>query len=235
MIPAAGSGSRLGGAVPKQYLPLTGTPMILRTIAQLTSVHGIERVFVLLAPDDEHWDGMRADLPDSVGVIRCGGATRAATVRQGLAIIAGEMRADDWILVHDAARPCVDPERIEAMMSLLKDDAVGGLLALKVPDTIKRGNDDGVVETVPRDNLWLAQTPQMFRCGLLRQALDRLPNGGTEEGQAAVTDEAQAMEAMGLIPRLVPSDASNLKVTYLEDLVLAEAILTSRAGKKGRL
>lgn len=228
LIPAAGSGSRLGGAIPKQYLPLAGKPMILRTIDQLTRVKGLAHVFVLLAPDDEHWAGMPGDLPDGVSVLRCGGTTRAATVQQGLESIAGQVQPDDWILVHDAARPCVDPERIEAMMSQLGNDAVGGLLALKVPDTIKRGNDDGVVETVSRENLWLAQTPQMFRYGLLRQALERSPADG-------ITDEAQAIEAMGLMPRLVPSDASNLKVTYLEDLALAEAILLSRAGKKGRL
>ena len=195
--------------------------MLLRTIERLSEVAGIERVYVLLAADDAHWERLCSDLPQNVSAIRCGGATRATTVRQGLAEIAGHVRADDWVLVHDAARPCVDPRCIEALMLALRDDPVGGLLALPVPDTIKRGNGDRVTETIARDDLWLAQTPQMFRYGLLRAALEKLPAD-------AVTDEAQAMEAMGYAPRLVAGDASNLKITYATDLALAEAILQSR-------
>ena len=212
--------------------------MLLHSIDALARVNNLQRIFVLLAADDRYWretcddvvalgmpdngkpgsgkldDGMR----DKITALYCGGATRAATVRNGLQQIAEQVAADDWILVHDAARPCVDPRRIEAMMALLEDDLVGGLLALRVPDTIKRGSGDKVVETISREGLWLAQTPQMFRYALLRTALAALPEG-------AITDESQAVEALGLAPRLVVGDASNLKVTYAEDVALAEAIL----------
>jgi 2-C-methyl-D-erythritol 4-phosphate cytidylyltransferase len=221
LIPAAGNGSRMGGARPKQYLAVAGKAMIVHTVHALVKVRGLASIHVLLAPTDRHWGRLKGPWPKQVSAIRCGGATRAATVNQALDALADNMHEDDWILVHDAARPCVDPERIETMMALLQDDPVGGLLALRVPDTVKRGNDDVVVETVSRENLWLAQTPQMFRYGVLRRALAAL-------APDAVTDEAQAVEALGLRPRLVPGDASNLKITFMEDLALAEAVLHAR-------
>jgi 2-C-methyl-D-erythritol 4-phosphate cytidylyltransferase / 2-C-methyl-D-erythritol 2,4-cyclodiphosphate synthase len=225
VIPAAGVGSRVGGAAPKQYLPLDGRPMILHTIDALVRIEKVSHIYVLLSPEDDHWDQISGDSPKRVTVIRCGGETRAATVRNGLVAIADKTNESDWILVHDAARPCIEPRSVEAMMDVLRDDPVGGLRALPIPDTVKRGENDQVVETIPRDNLWLAQTPQMFRYGLLCNALSRASD-------ESYTDEAQAVEALGLSPRLVAGNSSNFKVTFPEDIAIAEAILGDRRRTK---
>ena len=222
IIPAAGVGSRLGNTLPKQYLPLNGRAMIKHTIDALLRIEKLTCIYVVLSPTDDVWGKLFIDgLPDRLQVIRAGGATRAATVRNGLEAIADQATEDDWILVHDAARPCIEPDRVEAMMDELHDDPVGGLRALPIPDTVKRGENGRVAATIPRENLWLAQTPQMFRYGLLKQALSRL-------GQNESTDEAQAIEALGLSPRLVAGNASNFKVTFPEDVAIAEAILGHR-------
>ncbi|ENO95515.1 2-C-methyl-D-erythritol 4-phosphate cytidylyltransferase, partial [Thauera phenylacetica B4P] len=152
----------------------------------------------------------------------CGGATRADSVLGGLRAIAGEAAAGDWVLVHDAARPCLAPWHVDKLVRELAHDEVGGLLAVPVADTLKRADEHRhVCETVPRDSLWQAQTPQMFRYAMLRRAL---------EGAREVTDEASAIEAAGLRPRLVQGDATNLKVTFPLDLHLAEWILKNREG-----
>jgi len=225
LIPAAGVGSRVGGASPKQYLLLDGRPMILHTIDALVRIEKVSHVYVLLSPEDEYWERVSGDLPERVSAIRCGGETRAVTVRNGLAAIADKANESDWILVHDAARPCIEPRRVEAVMDVLRDDPVGGLRALPIPDTVKRGENDRVVETIPRDNLWLAQTPQIFRYGLLRKAL-------SQASDESYTDEAQAVEALGLSPRLVAGNSSNFKVTFPEDIAIAEAILGDRRRTK---
>ncbi len=221
IVPAAGSGSRFGAGKPKQYLGLLGRPLIYHTLAALTACPDIDRVWVVLAPDDTEWG--RHDwsaLGPKLETLRCGGATRADSVGNGLqaaAMVAGD---DDWVLVHDAARPCLSGEMLAALFAELAADPVGGILAVPVADTLKRADAaQRVAATEPRDGLWQAQTPQMFRYGLLREALEKC---------RAVTDEAAAIEALGLQPRLVRCDATNLKVTYPADLALAAMILRGR-------
>lgn len=227
LIPAAGSGSRMGGGPPKQYLPLAGKPLIRHALETLCAVPAIERVFVVLAPGDTLWDeAAMADLGPKLGVLRCGGETRAQSVANGLRAMANALPgvADDWILVHDAARPCLTVALVEKLIAEVDGDDAGGLLAVPVADTLKRAVEGPggprAVETVSREQLWQAQTPQMFRHRLLLDALDFAPQ---------VTDEASAIETLGLSPRLVAADATNLKVTYPLDLRLAEWILASRS------
>ena len=235
LVPAAGSGSRMGAlsgrALPKQYLPLAGEPMIRHALTTLCATPAIAHVFVVLAPDDTHWpEPAMATLGPKLRVLRCGGDTRAQSVANGLRAMAGELGGeaeigDDWVLVHDAARPCLTVAMVENLIAEVGEDDAGGLLAVPVADTLKRSDENGRVhQTVPREGLWQAQTPQMFRHRLLLDALDFAPQ---------VTDEASAIETLGLLPRLVAADASNLKVTYPLDLQLAEWILRSREkGKK---
>ena len=220
LIPAAGSGSRMGAELPKQYLPLLGKPMIHHTLSIFCVHPAISRVFVILSPDDTGWQQYDfSALGDKVEVLRCGGATRAETVLNGLNAIADQTKADDWILVHDAARPCLTQSMLDSLLAELADDETGGLLAVPVADTLKREGKNGRVDhTEPRAGLWRAQTPQMFRYGLLRAAL-------RASGTDAPTDEAQAVEFLGHAPRLVMGDGHNLKVTYPEDLVIAELLL----------
>lgn len=223
LVPAAGGGVRMGGDCPKQYLPLAGRPLLQHALDALCAVPRLDRVWVVLAPDDEGWSRVGWDgLSGRVEVLRCGGATRAESVTNGLLALRAQLAADDWVLVHDAARACLTPSLIEKLIDEVGDDPVGGLLAVPLADTLKRARPDGrVAATVPREDLWQAQTPQMFRCGLLLDALLKAP---------AVTDEASAVEAMGLQPKLVAADATNFKVTYPIDLKLAEWILASRKG-----
>ena len=220
LIPAAGSGSRMGAELPKQYLPLLGKPMIHHTLSIFCVHPAISRVFVILSPDDTGWEQYDfSALGDKVEVLRCGGATRAETVLNGLNAIADQTKADDWILVHDAARPCLTQSMLDGLLAELADDETGGLLAVPVADTLKREGKNGRVDhTEPRAGLWRAQTPQMFRYGLLRAAL-------RASGTDAPTDEAQAVEFLGRAPQLVMGDGHNLKVTYPEDLVIAELLL----------
>jgi 2-C-methyl-D-erythritol 4-phosphate cytidylyltransferase len=227
LVPAAGSGSRMsalsGRAVPKQYLLLAGQPMIRHALATLCATPAIADVFVVLAPDDDLWPAAAmAGLGPKLRVLRCGGATRADSVANGLRAMNAELGeiANDWVLVHDAARPCLTVAMVENLIAEVGDDDAGGLLAVPVADTLKRADDNGRIrQTVSRDGLWQAQTPQMFRHRLLLDALDFAPQ---------VTDEASAIETLKLAPRLVAADASNLKVTYPQDLQLAEWILQSR-------
>jgi 2-C-methyl-D-erythritol 4-phosphate cytidylyltransferase len=217
LVPAAGGGSRMGAERPKQYLPLVGRPLIYHALATLCAVPAIERVYVVLAPGDDHWrDDDFAALAARLGILRCGGATRAESVGNGLKAMAGEVAATDWVLVHDAARACLTTLHVETLIREVGDDSVGGILAVPLADTLKRDERGRIAATVPRENLWQAQTPQMFRHGLLTEALDFA---------SAVTDEAGAVEALGLHPRLVAGDASNFKITYPLDLYLAEIIL----------
>lgn len=215
----------MGGACPKQYMPLAGRPLIRHALAALAAVTGIARVFVVLSPDDAYWDDFDwADLAPRLTVLRCGGATRAESVANGLRALT-ELVEDDWVLVHDAARACLTPAHVEKLITEVGDDPVGGLLAVPLADTLKRAYEptaDGVriAATVSREGLWQAQTPQMFRYGLLVKALALAPT---------VTDEAGAVEALDLHPRLVAADATNFKVTWPPDLRLAELILQDRS------
>jgi 2-C-methyl-D-erythritol 4-phosphate cytidylyltransferase len=218
LVPAAGSGSRMGDELPKQYLPLAGRPLLFHALAALCANTAIVRVFVVLAPEDRYWPQHDwSALAAKLCPLFCGGATRAASVLAGLRTVSGELAAGDWVLVHDAARPCLSAAQLEHLVRELGEDPVGGVLAAPVADTLKQADAAQRIEaTVSRDGLWQAQTPQMFRYGVLRRALE-----ATQE----VTDEAGAVEALGLRPRLVASDMTNLKVTYPLDLPLAEWIL----------
>ncbi len=217
LIPCAGTGSRAGTDGPKQYQPLAGQPMVMHTLAAFAGVPRIARCLVAVAPGDDFLKS-----PSAMFLIApCGGPTRAATVLNGLRVLEAEgARPQDWVLVHDAARCLVTPRQIEALINACEHDAVGGLLAHKLPDTLKAEAGGRVVATVSRTDKWLAQTPQMFRLGLLTQALARAGD--------AVTDEASAIEALGHRPLLVPGGAQNFKVTYHDDFALAEAVLRNR-------
>lgn len=228
IVPAAGGGSRFGGALPKQYADLAGVPLLARTLDRLDAVHA-EATVVALAPDDKDYARV-VGAHSRVEAVACGGATRAGTVRNAVAHLALRAHRDDWILVHDAARPCVPREALQRLMRELDDDAVGGLLAVPVADTLKRA--DGaqatvrVLRTEDRASLWQAQTPQMFRHHVLAAALSR-------DDAAAWTDEAQAVEALSAtgacaMPRLIRGDPANIKVTYAADLALAAAIVAAQ-------
>ena len=198
--------------------------MLLHTLAALGQVAALEKIMVVVAPDDDFLD--TSALPNNpslvpVIVAKCGGATRAQSVLNGLgALVALGGTPNDWVLVHDAARCLVTPTQISALIKVCLPDDVGGLLALALPDTLKSAQDGRVSTTVDRSDKWLAQTPQMFRIGPLITALRQVGS--------AVTDESSAMEAMGLSPKLVPGSAQNFKVTYPEDFSLAEAVIFSR-------
>jgi len=222
IVPAAGSGSRMGAERPKQYLALAGMPVIWHALAALCAVPRIERVVVVLSPEDGWWPSFDwQPLAHRLQVLHAGGETRAATVGNALRAMESELEQDDWVLVHDAARACLTPGQVNTLIDELVDDTVGGLLAQPVADTLKRGDGaQRVVQTVSREAMWQAQTPQMFRLGLLLRAMAEAP---------AVTDEASAIEALGLAPKLVAADAMNFKVTYPQDLALAELILQARS------
>jgi len=218
LIPCAGSGSRSGAAGPKQYEPVAGKPMVWHTIAAFQAVTRLCGVLVVVSPGD----GFFSAPPAGVQVASCGGATRAQTVTNGLKALseAGALPGD-WVLVHDAARCLITAQQINALIDACLDDAVGGLLALPLPDTLKQAVDARVASTLERSDKWLAQTPQMFRLQDLAQALQAAGD--------AVTDESSAMEFVGKSPKLVRASAQNFKVTYPEDFALAAAVLSSRA------
>ena len=225
VIPAAGSGSRFGAPLPKQYLKINGRPLIRYTVEALLADARVTRVVVVLSPEDRDWcaDCMPAEGADRVTVVRVGGATRAESVLNGISWLQSQpnVSSEDWVLVHDAARPCLAPSQIDALISSLTHDPVGGLLAIPVADTVKRADTaDRVAATVDRRQLWQAQTPQMFRLGLLQKALGAVD-------PAIATDESAAVEALGHAPQLIPGSLANLKVTFPADLPLAEAIINS--------
>ena len=220
LIPAAGSGSRIAASAPKQYLPLAGRPMLWHAV-RAVCVPPVETVFVVLAPEDaafatHDWSVFGEQLEP----LYCGGETRRDSVFNGIFAAKDVVEADDWLLVHDAARPCLPRKDLENLVRETRDDEVGGILALPVADTVKRAVQNRIDSTEDRQHLWLAQTPQMFRAGLLAQALKR--------ARGTPTDEAAAVEQMGLKPRLVTGSRENLKVTWPEDLAIAESILKAR-------
>ena len=216
LVPAAGSGSRMGSGLPKQYLPLAGQPMIYHALTTLCASADISIVFVVLAPDDAYWHRYDwSHFGDKLQPLFCGGALRAESVLNGL--MAAELEPDSWVLVHDSARPCLSHSQLGRLIAEVRDDDVGGILAIPVADTLKRATAGERIElTENRAGLWQAQTPQMFRAGLLVQALQTTRD---------VTDEASAVEALGLQPKLVESETTNFKVTYPQDIRLAELLL----------
>jgi 2-C-methyl-D-erythritol 4-phosphate cytidylyltransferase len=225
LIPAAGSGSRAAGAQPKQYAALAGRPMLWHAVAAVCRAP-VQTVFVVLAPGDTAFQGCDwSAFAGRIAPLYCGGETRRDSVYNGLVAAMAAVDADDWVLVHDAARPCLPAADLARLVEECRHDQIGGILALPVAETVKRaGKDEAgtqrVAGTEDRAQLWLAQTPQMFRAALLAEALGK--------ARGTVTDEAGAIEQMGLRPRLVLGSRENLKVTYAEDLAIAEAILARR-------
>jgi 2-C-methyl-D-erythritol 4-phosphate cytidylyltransferase len=218
LIPAAGSGSRFGTPGPKQYSLLAGRPMLFHAVERLLSVPEIEIAFVVLAPADAEF---RAHDVSAFGgrlaPLYCGGATRRESVLNGLVAAASLVEPDDWMLVHDAARPCLGKTELRRLIDAGAGDEVGAILAVPVADTLKRADEEGrILATQPRDGLWQAQTPQMFRYAMLMRAL---------RDAAQVTDEASAVETLGYKPKLVEGSTKNLKVTFPADMEIAEGIL----------
>jgi 2-C-methyl-D-erythritol 4-phosphate cytidylyltransferase len=226
LIPAAGSGTRLSAKQPKQYAKLAGHSMLWHAV-RAVCMPPVEAVFVVLAPTDktfakQDWKAFKGKLQP----LYCGGETRRDSVYNGLVAAMAAVDADDWILVHDAARPCLPRKDFLNLIRQTRSDEIGSILALPVAETVKRAQKDEAGEqriagTEDRAQLWLAQTPQMFRAGLLAQAL--------RGAKGLVTDEASALEQMGLKPRLITGSRENLKVTWPEDMAIAEAILERRA------
>ena len=220
VVPAAGSGSRFGGDVPKQYLDLLGRTVIEHTLRAVLSHPGSSGAMVVLSADDRRWPGWR-ELAGKPVLTCIGGAERADSVLAGLRALPASVSADDWVLVHDAARPCLKAMDLTRLLAALKTDPVGALLAAPLRDTVKRADSQGRVEaTLPRGTLWRALTPQAFRRGSLQRALEAAARAGV-----APTDEAMALERLGLKPLLVEGAEDNIKLTTSADWAVAESIL----------
>ena len=228
VIPAAGAGRRVGGDRPKQYQLLGGQPMLTRTLERLASHPDIEGLVVAIAPDDAWWPHLRECAGKPV-LATAGGEERAHSVLAGLRALPASVAARDWVLVHDAARPCVRHEDIDHLLQRGSLHATGALLAAPVRDTIKRGNDEHEADAnVPRENLWRAFTPQLFRRGELTHALEAAIAAGV-----VTTDEARALELQGKTALLVTGSEDNLKVTTASDMALAELILKRQLEEQG--
>nr|WP_315463966.1 2-C-methyl-D-erythritol 4-phosphate cytidylyltransferase [uncultured Rhodoferax sp.] len=222
LVPCAGNGSRSGATGPKQYAVLGGQAMVLHTLQALAAVERLAGVQVVVSAGDTFFDAAQAPEGAPVFVAACGGSTRASSVFNGLsALLEQGAHAQDWVLVHDAARCLITAADVDRLIDACQHDAVGGLLALKLPDTLKQEQGGRVAATVDRSDKWLAQTPQMFRIGALQAALHAAGD--------AVTDEASALEFVGQSPKLVEGSAQNFKVTYPQDFALAAAVLAARA------
>jgi 2-C-methyl-D-erythritol 4-phosphate cytidylyltransferase len=226
VVPAAGRGTRLGGDMPKQYLPIAGRPMIEHTLRALLGHPEVDGVMVALAPDDPWWGGWR--YLENKPIYTCiGGAERADSVLAALQALPATVSEEQWILVHDAARPCLRGVDLTRLLAIGQADPIGAILAAPVRDTIKRvepGDQLRSSGTEPREQLWRALTPQLFRRGGLIRALQAAMRGGVP-----ITDEAMAMELLGLKPLLVEGSEDNIKVTTPADLALAESILQRMA------
>ena len=222
LVPCAGTGSRAGAAGPKQYAAIAGQPLVAHTLAALAGVLRLQATLVVLAPDDDQFEQQVPNFAGTRGwIARVGGTSRAQTVANGLATLRTHGALDhDWVLVHDAARCLVRPQWIDALIDACVDDPVGGLLALPLADTLKQAQHGRVTGTLDRSDKWHAQTPQMFRLGVLRDALQR--------AGSHVTDEASAVEACGLSQLLVRGSLENFKLTYASDFALAERLLRTR-------
>jgi len=217
--------------MPKQYRTVAGRDLLHFSLAAFDACSEFAQTLVVIAPDDTHFDARRFS-GLRFAVRRCGGASRQASVRNGLDALAEfGARDDDWVLVHDAARPGITPALIRALVTAVKDDPVGGIMALPVADTLKRVDaqaGERIARTESRNGLWQAQTPQMFRIGMLREAIERAERDGHD-----LTDEASAIEWLGHAPRLVQGSLRNFKVTYPEDFDLADAILRQTDERQG--
>lgn len=223
LIPAAGVGARMQAGQPKQYMPVAGKPMMQHVLETFASSPDIDHTYVIVSEEDAYIDDLMAALPygqDKTSVIRHGGATRQETVMNGLAALSDTVDKDDWILVHDAARPGLTHALIRRLVTALANEPAGGLLALPIVDTLKQSSDGYATKTIPRNGLWAAQTPQMFRFSLLKQAML-----AAHAHLQDITDDASAMEMAGFTPRLIEGAPRNFKVTHPQDVVLAEFFL----------
>ena len=217
LIPAAGAGTRMNSDAPKQYLEISGRTILEHTVCRLLGCTSISGVVVCIAAEDTHWADFRVRdkrlLPAAPG-----GQTRAQSVLNGLIALDSVAQQDDWVLVHDAARPCLSHAALERLLTEAGQDEIGGILALPISDTVKRADKDKrIIATEDREGLWRAQTPQMFRLGVLHSAIESAFASGAD-----ITDEASAMELLGYSPKLVVGEPGNIKVTLPEDLALAE-------------
>ena len=237
IVPAAGVGRRFGAAVAKQYLPLAGSTVIEQTLAQLLAVPAIAKIVVAIGAQDETWHSLACANEARITAVS-GGAERQESVLNALdQLLVQQAQPDDWVLVHDAVRPCVLPSEIEALIDAVGEDAVGGLLAAAMDNTVKQqeaaigeeGQQRRVALTLDRGALWNALTPQMFRVGMLHAALSDAQLSG-----ALTTDEASALERLGHAPLIVGGDKANIKITHASDLLLAEAILAARSTRSDR-
>tara|TARA_B100002052_G_scaffold51796_1_gene44990 strand:- start:153 stop:845 length:693 start_codon:yes stop_codon:yes gene_type:complete len=225
VIPAAGVGKRFSSDIPKQYLPLSGIPVLLHSINKLLKFGGFEEILVTLNPADTFWQKLNFTHP-KVKTIH-GGFERCNSVNSALEDLSDRAENADWVLVHDAVRPCISDSDLKKITDIVHDEDVGGLLACPILDTIKEVDENlDVQKTIPREKLWSAMTPQIFRYELLKQALEAALVAGR-----SVTDEASAIESIGLTPRIVQGDKTNIKVTHSTDMVLAESIINTLLSK----
>lgn len=229
VLPAAGVGRRMGSTTPKQYLSIDGAPLLLHALRRLSAVDEIQKIIVVIHPQDSHWAELEGSISeefqDRVLTVR-GGDERYQSVLNGLSAMAEFAGEDDWVMVHDAVRPCVRTADIEKLIQELAQHPVGGLLGSPVDNTLKRVDGEfAVVETVDRGSYWNALTPQMFRYGQLREAIEAIVVSGEQ-----VTDEAAAMECAGHRPVMIAGSKDNIKITVDADLVLAGQILKNQAG-----
>lgn len=224
VVPAAGVGSRMRQPVPKQYLRLHGKTVLEHTLDSLLACSDVAGVVVCISADDQWFKELSVSQNRRIKIVD-GGATRAESVLSGLHYLANKQNQAAWALVHDAARPCVLTSAIDNLIDQLRNDSVGGILAVPVKDTLKRANaDQSVAKTIDRTDVWHAQTPQMFRIEILMDSLIRALDEGVE-----ITDEASALEWTGYTPRLIRGDETNLKITTPNDLVLAEFLLKAKS------
>ena len=220
VVPAAGIGSRMGAECPKQYLPLGSSTIIEQTLSRLSMLDCLESIVVPLSDQDEYWQKLSMANSPNIQATQ-GGTERCDSVLAGLKALEGVAGDDDWVLVHDVARPCVRLKDIEILIASMANDSVGGILAVPVSDTIKQVRANVITGTVDRSVLWQAQTPQLFRYGLLLKALSEAAEQGI-----TITDEASAIEWSGAEPKVVEGSRDNIKITCPEDLALAEYYLT---------
>lgn len=219
VVPAAGVGRRMQANCPKQYLRIQGKTILEHTLSRLLACSVFETVVVAISEGDPYWPELLVARESRI-ITAPGGEQRADSVLSALCLLEGRAAAEDWVLVHDAARPCITPQDIEALVAGLREEPVGGILAVPVHDTLKRVNGQRINETIDRSQIWRAMTPQMFRYGVLKQALQ----DGEQRG-ATITDEASAVELQGHQPIIIEGRPDNIKITRPEDLQLAEFYL----------
>ncbi|MGY8786454.1 MAG: 2-C-methyl-D-erythritol 4-phosphate cytidylyltransferase [Pseudomonadales bacterium] len=232
VLPAAGIGRRMGSTIPKQYLTIDGTPLLLHALRRLSAVREIQKIIVVIHPEDSRWAELEKSIKEEFGnriITVMGGGERYQSVLNGLTALTEFAGKDDWVLVHDAVRPCVRTSDIENLIQKVSLHSIGGLLGSPVDNTLKRVDKElTVIETVDRESYWNALTPQMFRFALLKESIQTVVVSGEQ-----VTDEAAAMEVAGFKPIMIAGHKDNIKITVEADLVLASQILKNQASDNG--